>query len=142
MVVVTGSYIKGSPVDGASPVEIISRDTIDALSASTVADITANLAINNGSENQVDSFTVGGGQGSSNVNLRGLGSSRTLVLVNGRRLAPGGAEGAPYAPNVGLIPAGLVSQYEVLTDGASSVYGSDATGRVANIIMKKDYEMT
>ena len=84
-VVVTGSYIKGSSTDGASPVEIISRDTIDALSASTVADITANIAINNGAENNVDSFTTGAGQGSTNVNLRGLGLTSTLVLLDGKR---------------------------------------------------------
>ncbi|MDA7778795.1 hypothetical protein N8965_03510 [Gammaproteobacteria bacterium] len=68
-VVVTGSFIKGSATDGASPVEIISRDTIDALSASTMADITNNISINSGSENNLDSFTSGATQGSTNVNL-------------------------------------------------------------------------
>ncbi len=58
-VVVTGSYIKGSPTDGASPVEIIGRDEIDNLNATTIADITANLAVNSGSENNPDSFTQG-----------------------------------------------------------------------------------
>jgi iron complex outermembrane receptor protein len=67
-VVVTGSYIKGSPTDGASPVEIIKRDEIDNLNASTIADITANIAVNSGSENNPDSFTQGATQGTSNIN--------------------------------------------------------------------------
>ena len=76
-VVVTGSYIKASPTDGASPVEIIGRDEIDNLNATTIADITANLAVNSGSENNSDSFTQGSTQGTSNINLRGLGLSST-----------------------------------------------------------------
>ena len=81
-VVITGSYIKSSPTDGASPVEIIGRDEIDNLNATTIADITANIAVNSGSENNTDSFTQGATQGSSNINLRGLGLSSTLVSVS------------------------------------------------------------
>ena len=84
-VVVTGSYIKGSATDGASPVEVISRDTIELLGATSVADITRNLTVSSGAENNADSFTSGSTQGTSNVNLRGLGLSSTLVLINGRR---------------------------------------------------------
>jgi outer membrane receptor for ferrienterochelin and colicin len=84
-VVVTGSFIKGSPTDGASPVEIVTRDTIETLGATTIADITANLSVNSGSENNSDSFTQGSTQGTSNVNLRGLGLSSTLVLIDGKR---------------------------------------------------------
>ena len=90
-VIVTGSYIKGSPTDGASPVEIIGRDTIQNIGAMDVADITANLAINSGSENQADSFTSGSTQGRTNVNLRGLGLSSTLVLFDGKRQTLAGA---------------------------------------------------
>ena len=67
-VVVTGSYIKSSPTDGASPIEIIGRDEIDNLNATTIADITANIAVNSGSENNSDSFTQGSTQGTSNIN--------------------------------------------------------------------------
>ena len=84
-VVVTGSYIKGSATDGASPVEIIGRDTIEDLGATTIADITRNISVNSGSENNADSFTSGSTQGTSSINLRGLGLSSTLVLVDGRR---------------------------------------------------------
>ena len=112
-VVVTGSYIKGSPTDGASPVEIISRDTIDALSASTVADITSNIAINSGSENNVDSFTSGATQGSTNVNLRGLGLTSTLVLLDGKRHTTAGItanDGSVYV-NTSIIPVNACLLY-------------------------------
>ena len=81
-VVVTGSYIKGSPTDGASPVEIYDRDTIETIGAVDVADITANMVVDSGSENNADSFTSGSMQGRTNVNLRGLGLSSTLVLFD------------------------------------------------------------
>ncbi|MFL2780402.1 MAG: hypothetical protein ACJ0HI_05080 [Gammaproteobacteria bacterium] len=69
-VVVTGSYIKGSPTDGASPVEIYDRDVIESIGAMNVADITANTAVNSGSENNADSFTSGATQGRTNVNSK------------------------------------------------------------------------
>ena len=85
VVVVTGSYIKGTPTDGASPVEIYDRELIENIGAMNVADITANMAVNSGSENNADSFTSGATQGRTNVNLRGLGLTSTLVLIDGRR---------------------------------------------------------
>ena len=141
-VVVTGSYIKGSPTDGASPVEIISRDTIDALSASTVADITANLAINTGSENNVDSLTSGATQGSTNVNLRGLGLTSTLVLLDGKRHTLAGIaanDGSVYV-NTSIIPVNAIERVEVLKEGAASVYGSDAVAGVVNYIFRRDFQ--
>ena len=77
VVVVTGSYIKGTPTDGASPVEIYDRELIENIGAMNVADITANMAVNSGSENNADSFTSGATQGRTNVNLRGLGLTST-----------------------------------------------------------------
>ena len=141
-VVVTGSYIKGSPTDGASPVEIISRDTIDALSASTVADITANLSINSGSENNVDSFTSGATQGTANVNLRGLGLTSTLVLLDGKRhtLAGIAANDGSVFVNTNIIPVNAIERVEVLKEGAASVYGSDAVAGVVNYIFRRDFE--
>ena len=68
-VIVTGSFIKGSPTDGASPVEIVSRDTIEGIGAINVADITANIAIDSGSENNADSFTSGATQGLSLIHI-------------------------------------------------------------------------
>ena len=80
------------------------------------------------------------GPGSQTLNLRGLGADRTLLLVNGRRLAPAGVEGAPTNPSINLLPGSLIERYDLLLDGASSVYGSDAVAGVGNIILKKDFD--
>ncbi|NNF39819.1 MAG: TonB-dependent receptor [Woeseiaceae bacterium] len=85
-------------------------------------------------------FVLDNGPGSSTIDLRGLGAQRTLVLINGRRAAPVGVEGAPFALDLNLIPSSLVDRYEILTDGASSVYGSDAIAGVANVILRKDFD--
>ncbi|MEQ8412701.1 MAG: TonB-dependent receptor [Erythrobacter sp.] len=85
-------------------------------------------------------FVLDNGPGSQTVNLRGLGADRTLLLVNGRRLAPAGVEGAPANPSINLIPATLVDRYDLLLDGASSVYGADAVAGVGNIILRKDFD--
>ena len=141
-VVVTGSYLKGSATDGASPVEIISKETLDALSPSSVADITANIAVNSGSENNPDSFLQGGTQGTSNVNLRGLGLTSTLVLIDGKRHTVSGAvanDGSVFV-NTNMIPVNALERVEILKEGAASVYGSDAVAGVVNYILRKDFK--
>ena len=140
-VMVTGSYIKGSPTDGASPVEVIDRDTIEDIGATTIADITRNLSVNSGSENNSDSFTQGATQGTSNVNLRGLGLSSTLILVDGRRHTLTGAtanDGSAFV-NTNAIPTIAVERVEVLKEGAASIYGSDAVAGVVNYIFSRDF---
>ena len=141
-VVVTGSYLKGSAEDGASPVEVISRDTIDLLGATSVADITANLTVNSGSENNPDSFTAGSTQGTSNVNLRGLGLSSTLVLIDGRRnaVAANTANDGSVFVDTNSIPVIALERVEVLKEGAASIYGSDAVAGVVNYILRRDFE--
>ena len=138
-VVVTGSYLKGSATDGASPVEIIGRDTIEDLGAVTMADITKNISVNSGSENQADSFTSGSTQGTSNVNLRGLGLSSTLVLVDGRRntVAAATANDGSVFVDTNSIPVIAVKRVEVLKEGAASIYGSDAVAGVVNYILRR-----
>ena len=140
-VVVTGSYLKSSPTDGASPVEIIGRDEIDNLNATTIADITANIAVNSGSENNSDSFTQGSTQGSSSINLRGLGLSSTLVLIDGKRQTLNSAtanDGSVFV-NTSAIPVIALDRVEVLKEGAASIYGSDAVAGVVNYILRKDF---
>ena len=140
-VVVTGSYIKGSPTDGASPVELYDRSTIEAIGAVNVADITANIAVNSGSENQADSFTSGALQGRTNVNLRGLGLSSTLVLFDGRRQTVAGAtanDGSVFV-DTSSIPIIALERVEVLKEGAASIYGSDAVAGVVNYIFRRDF---
>lgn len=140
-VVVTGSRIKRDTYTSIAPLQIISgqlsrevglMDAGSILQGSTAAagqqiDLTFN------------GFVLDNGPGQTNINLRGLGGSRTLVLINGRRLAPAGIGGAPTSPDLGLVPTSLVQQYDLLLDGASAIYGSDAIAGVANIIMRKDF---
>ena len=140
-VMVTGSYIKGSPTDGASPVEVIDRETIEDIGATSIADITRNLSVNSGSENNSDSFTQGATQGTSNVNLRGLGLSSTLILVDGRRHTLTGAtanDGSAFV-NTNAIPVVALERVEVLKEGAASIYGSDAVAGVVNYIFRRDF---
>ena len=141
-VVVTGSYIKGSPTDGSSPVEILDRSKINAMGASTIADVTANISVNSGSENNADAFTQGATQGTSNINLRGLGLSSTLVLVDGRRHTISGVtanDGSVFV-NTASIPLVALDRVEVLKEGAASIYGSDAVAGVVNYIFRRDFE--
>jgi len=140
-IVVTGSYLKTSATDGASPIDVVDREEIENFGATTVADITRNLASNSGSENVPDSFTSGATQGTSNVNLRGLGLSSTLVLFDGRRQTVAGAtanDGSVFV-NTSIIPVIAIERVEVLKEGAASVYGSDAVAGVVNYIFRRDF---
>ena len=140
-VMVTGSYIKGSATDGASPVEVIDREEIENIGAVSIADITRNLSVNSGSENASDSFTQGSTQGTSNVNLRGLGLSSTLILIDGRRQTLTGAtsnDGSVFV-NTNAIPVVALERVEVLKEGAASIYGSDAVAGVVNYIFRRDF---
>ena len=140
-VIVTGSFIKGSPTDGASPVEILNRDTIEGIGAINVADITANIAVDSGSENNADSFTSGATQGRTNVNLRGLGLTSTLVLIDGKRQTLAGAtanDGSVFV-DTSAIPVIALERVEVLKEGAASIYGSDAVAGVVNYILRRDF---
>ena len=110
--------------------------------AFTIGEITAKLSVNSGSENNADSFTSGATQGTSNVNLRGLGLSSTLVLVNGRRqtIAATIANDGSVFVDTSTIPLAALDRVEVLKEGAASAYGSDAVAGVVNYILKKDFE--
>jgi iron complex outermembrane receptor protein len=143
-VVVTGSYIKSSPTDGASPIDVVGRDDIDEMAAVTIGDITRNMVANSGSENNPDSFNQGASQGTSNINLRGLGLGSTLILVNGRRntLAAATANDGSSFVDTAMIPAVALQRVEVLKEGAASIYGSDAVAGVVNFITRKDFEGT
>ncbi len=141
-VVVTGSRLQRNTFTSISPLQVISGQVsreIGLIDAGTILqESTAASGV------QIDltfqGFVLDNGPAASTVDLRGLGADRTLFLVNGRRLAPSGVEGAPSSPDVNLIPATLVQQYEVLLDGASSVYGSDAVAGVVNVILRKDFD--
>jgi len=142
-VVVTGSLIRGV-ADGPSPVDVLSRDLIDRQGHASVAQALAALPQNfAGTANEAalpSGADLSGTNASfaSGLNLRGLGSDATLVLINGRRMAGSGAKG-DFA-DISTIPTSAVSRIEVLLDGASALYGSDAVGGVVNIILRTDFE--
>ncbi|AVJ55315.1 TonB-dependent receptor [Idiomarina sp. OT37-5b] len=133
---VTGSRIKRTDMETASPVEMVSSEEVKASGYTRVEDLMATLPqLETAAQN---SFVANGAAGVANLDLRGLGAQRTLVLVNGRRLQPGGVYS--QAADVNQIPTALIERVEVLTGGGSSVYGSDAVAGVVNFVMKKDME--
>lgn len=141
-VVVTGSRLRRDTYSSISPLQVITGQVsreIGQIDPSTILQESTTAA-----GAQVDiTFTglvLDSGPGHSAIDLRGLGNTRTLVLINGRRVSPAGVEGAPQSPDLNLIPRAAVQQYEILLDGASSVYGSDAIAGVANIILRKDFD--
>jgi iron complex outermembrane receptor protein len=141
-ITVTGSRLKRDTYSSISPLQIITGQVSREVGLIDAADILQESTAASGQ--QIDltfqGFVLDNGPGATTINLRGLGEARTLVLINGRRLSPAGVEGAPIAPDLNLVPASLVQQYDLLLDGASSVYGSDAIAGVANIILRKDFD--
>jgi iron complex outermembrane recepter protein len=135
---VTGSSIKRVESETALPVTVISRDAIEKSGATNVEDILRRLSINSA---QLSDSTQGAGYATSNANLRGLGANSTLVLLNGRRLAghPFGSIGGSVAVDLNSIPFAAIERIEVLRDGASAIYGTDAVAGVINFITRKDY---
>ncbi|MGR5259269.1 TonB-dependent receptor [Vibrio astriarenae] len=134
---VTGSRISRVEMEGAEPVQVLSSEYIENTGLIALGDILNQLP---GVGGDVQSTSVNNGSnGAATVNLRGLGAERTLVLVNGRRMVNGGT-GADASVDLNMIPTAMVERIEVLKNGASSVYGSDAVGGVVNIITKQDFE--
>jgi len=133
---VTGSRIKRADLESASPVSVITTEDMKIQGITNVADALQNLTAQSGG---LTAAVNNGGNGNATVNLRGMGSNRTLVLVNGRRMVASGT-GASSRVDLNTIPMAAVKRIEVLKDGASAVYGSDAIAGVVNIIMRDDFE--
>ena len=140
--VVTGSRLQRETYMSIAPLQIITAQGSREAGLIDAADILQQSTAAGGTQIDLSfsSFVLDNGPGASTVDLRGLGAARTLVLMNGRRLAPSGVEGAPASPDLNLVPSGMVQRYEILLDGASSIYGSDAVAGVTNIIMRDDYD--
>lgn len=138
---VTGSNIKRTDVETASPLQIISRQDIENMGARTLLQVLDNLPAARPAQQDYKSLFTGS-DGASQANLRGLGAQGTLVLLNGRRLSYYGAPAGFQTQfvNIDAIPAAAIERMEVLTDGASAVYGTDAVAGVINVITKKSYE--
>lgn len=141
-ITVTGSRIVRDTYSSISPLQVLTTENQQAVGAFDPAQILQRSAAAAGT--QIDAtfngFVLDNGPGAQTVNLRGLDPSRTLLLLNGRRLSPSGVEGAPTSPSINLIPGTLVDRFEILTDGASSIYGSDAVAGVINVILRKDFD--
>ena len=134
-IVVTGSRIKMANIEGTSPVTQVTSADIATQGVTRVEDLINQLPQAFAAQN---ANVSNGSSGTATVSLRGLGSNRTLVLIDGRRM-PYGTPSDPAA-DLNQIPAAMVERVEILTGGASAVYGSDAIGGVVNFIMKKDFE--
>jgi len=132
-VVVTGSHIPQPEIESALPVQIITREDIDRTGATTVSELMARVSANILGDND----RTNGPPGLSSINLRGIGSGSTLVLLNGRRVANYAFDGG--AVDVNSIPLSVVERVEILKDGASAIYGTDAIAGVVNIVLRRDF---
>ena len=150
-IVVTGSRLRKSTFDSASIITSLDVESASRVGVTSInelvnratvvngARVDATFNSNAGNSNGTEAPPTGG-VGSSNINLRGIGPERTLVLLNGRRLASTGVRGAPAQPDIGLIPFTLVKNVDIVTDAGSSVYGADAVGGYVNVILRDDFE--
>ncbi|MEM1036846.1 MAG: TonB-dependent receptor [Pseudomonadota bacterium] len=143
VITVTGSFIAGTPEDAALPVDVLTAQDLKLEGNPSITELIRNLGVSSGVDGQTNQFASNGLEGTSNVNLRGLGPARTLVLTNGRRTTF-----APYAigeqqqlfVDTNMIPSAAIGRIEVLKDGAAALYGSDAIAGVVNFITRDDLD--
>jgi outer membrane receptor protein involved in Fe transport len=136
-IVVTGSRIRSANLESTTPVTQVTAADVVTQGVTRIEDLVNQLPQAFASQNVT---VANGATGSATLDLRHLGSPRTLVLIDGRRMPYGGVTSASAAPDINQIPTGMVERVDVLTGGASAVYGSDAVAGVVNFIMKKDFE--
>ena len=139
---VTGTAIKRIEGETALPVQVITRNEIDKAGVTTAAELIARISASANNLTDGGSVAYGGFRdqmGFNAANLRGLGVSSTLVLLNGRRMANFASPGDAAGVDLNSIPAAAIQRVEILLDGASSLYGSDAIGGVINFITRKDF---
>lgn len=129
-VIITGSRIKRADIDSASPVTVINRADMEITGLTDIGDLLQSMPSMSGSP--IGTTTNNGGNGSVLIDLRGMGTDRTLTLVNGQRVVDGGDYQA--------IPSTMIERVEILKDGASAVYGADAVAGVVNIITRRNFD--
>ncbi|MEQ8860572.1 MAG: TonB-dependent receptor [Pseudomonadales bacterium] len=138
-IVVTGSFIRGTPEDAALPVQVTTQQDLEDVGNPTITEMIRNLNVSNGNLGETNQFNASGGQGNegvATVNLRGLGSERTLVLINGRRHV----STSSFGVDISSVPSIAIGRMEVLKDGAAALYGSDAIAGVVNFITRDTFE--
>jgi outer membrane receptor protein involved in Fe transport len=129
-VIVTGSRIRRADIDSASPVTVLAREEIEATGLTDVGSLLQRMPSMSGSP--IGTTTNNGGNGTVLVDLRGMGTNRTVTLINGQRMVDGG--------DYQTVPSTMIERVEVLKDGASAVYGADAVSGVVNIITRRDFQ--
>ena len=144
-VVVVGSRIRRDVYNNKSPspVQVVTSAEATMAGFVTASEVLQSTAIAGGTSqinNLYGGYVTNGGPGANTLSLRGMGANRTLVLLNGRRVAPAGSRGSVGSADLNVIPSALIERIEVLRDGASSIYGSDAVAGVVNIITKKNFD--
>ncbi len=137
-IVVTGSHIKGTPTDAELPVDVVNRQDMEEIGSPSVIELVRNLGVTSGNLGETNQFQAGGqaNEGMATINLRGLGASRTLVLINGRRHVSTELNGV----DINALPISAIGRTEILKDGAAALYGSDAIGGVVNFITREGFE--
>ena len=139
-IVVTGSRIRRQDLAGVGPATVVSAEQIENTGLVNIEQVLQRLPANAGfAGNQSSAYWTNNGYGTAQVNLRGLGIKRTLVLLNNRRLVAGGT-GANSSPDLNMIPVVALARTDVLKDGASAIYGADAMAGVVNLITRNEYE--
>lgn len=139
-ITVTGSYIRKGDFESASPFKVMDAEDIEGVGAVNIGDLLGKIPAIVGDTTTASSNISGQDSGLNTVALRNLGSSRTLVLVDGKRYVSGMSVGSGYGVDLNTIPTTMIQRVEVLTGGQSAAYGSDAVAGVVNIIMKKNFE--
>ncbi|MEN5146768.1 TonB-dependent receptor domain-containing protein [Brevundimonas diminuta] len=142
-IVVVGSRIRRDNYNAPSPTQAITREEATLQGFASTTEALQSTAVTGGSSqinNSFGGYVTDGGPGANTIGLRGMGPSRTLVLLNGRRVSPAGSQGSVGAADLNVLPTAMIDRVEVLRDGASSVYGSDAIAGVVNIETRKNFE--
>lgn len=137
VVVVTGSYIQGTAEDAALPVDVFTADDLQMQGSPSMVDLVKSIPAVQGVLGESNQFGSAQSTGSSNINLRGIGAVRTLVLMNGRRIT---ASPTGNGVDTNLLPMAAIGRIEVLKDGAAATYGSDAIAGVVNFITKTNVD--
>lgn len=142
-ITVTGSLLKRLEYDTTSPVQVLTADVSADIGQVATSEFLQKSSVASGStqiSNQFAGFVVEGGTGVQTISLRGLGAQRTAVLLNGHRPGPAGTRGQVLAFDLNVIPQSILQRAEIVKDGASSIYGSDAVAGVVNLITRKNFD--
>lgn len=143
-VVIVGSRIRRDTYNTDAPVTVITREETTLAGFASTTDALQNSTAVTGGSSQINNayggYVTEGGPGANTISLRGLGAGRTLVLMNGRRVAPAGSRGSIGSADLNVLPSAMLERVEILRDGASSVYGSDAIGGVVNLVTRKNID--